>query len=212
MATHTSCLVLSSTYRDSVSLMHLSNTLESLPNVRQAAVMMGTPQNKTLLKEAELLTAEGEQAGVNDLLICVQANAPTAAKQAVHEARQHLAQRHWAVSDAGEMAPRTLDTALHRLPEANLAFISVPGQYARHEALKALQHGLNVFLFSAHVELKAEEELKRLAAQQGLLVMGPDCGTAILSGVPLGFANNVPRGPVGLISASGTGLQQVTWE
>jgi FdrA protein len=108
------------------------------------------------------------------------------------------------------MAPRTLETALRRLPEANLACISVPGQYACHEARKALQHGLHVFLFSDHVALGAEEELKQLAAQQGLLVMGPDCGTAILGGVPLGFANQLPRGPVGLISASGTGLQQVT--
>src|SRR5262249_30980688 len=95
-------------------------------------------------------------------------------------------------------------------PDANLACISVPGEYAVYEARKALHHGLHVFLFSAHVDLEAEITLKNLAAQQGLLVMGPDCGTAVLNGIPLGFANHLPRGPVGLIAASGTGLQQVS--
>jgi FdrA protein len=110
----------------------------------------------------------------------------------------------------GAVAPRTLETALRRLPDANLACISVPGAFAVHEARKALQHGLHVFLFSAHVDLEAEVALKNLAAHQGVLVMGPDCGTAVLNGVPLGFANQLPRGPVGLIAASGTGLQQVS--
>jgi FdrA protein len=189
--------------------MHLSQALECLPGVQRAAVMMGTPQNRDLLRQAGLLTAEGEPAGVNDLLICVQADTPVVAERAMHEAQQRLAPQLGAYAATGEMAPRTLETALRRLPEANLACISVPGQYARHEAHKALQHGLHVFLFSDHVELEAEEELKRLAGQQGLFVMGPDCGTAILGGVPLGFANQLPRGLVGLISASGTGLQQV---
>ncbi|MEE9569483.1 MAG: acyl-CoA synthetase FdrA [Candidatus Binatia bacterium] len=209
MTDQTCCLVLSSTYRDSVALMHLSRALEGLPDVRQAAVMMGTPHNKTLLREAGLLTAEGETAGVNDLLICVKAGTPAATERAVQEARQRLANSRAVIDDTGEMAPRTLETALRRMPDANLAFISIPGQYARHEVLKALKHGLHVFLFSDHVELEAEEQIKQLAAQQGLLVMGPDCGTAILGGIPLGFANSVSRGPVGLISASGTGLQEV---
>ena len=108
------------------------------------------------------------------------------------------------------MAPRTLETALERMPAANLACISIPGQYAGNETRKALQKGLHVFLFSDHVGLEAEAELKQLAAMQGVLLMGPECGTAILNGIPLGFANQVPRGPVGLVSASGTGLQQVT--
>jgi len=209
MAVAVYCLVLPSTYRDSVALMYLSQTLECLPGIQRAAVMMGTPQNRDLLRQAGLLTVEGESAGVNDLLICVQADTPATAERAMHEAQQRLAPQPGAPDATGETAPRTLETALRRLPEANLACISVPGQYARHEARKALEHGLHVFLFSDHVELEAEAELKRLAAQQGVLVMGPDCGTAILGGVPLGFANQLPRGPVGLISASGTGLQQV---
>ena len=209
MADHKRCLVFPSTYRDSVVLMQISSTLNRMSGVRQAAVMMGTPQNKTLLQEAGLLTSEGQQTGANDLLVCVLADTIAVCEQVFQKAKRHLSQTHTRVDDTGEMAPRTMETALQRMPEANLACISVPGQYACREAKKALQKGLHVFLFSDHVELEAEEGLKRLAAKQGLLMMGPECGTAILNGVPLGFANQMPKGHVGLISASGTGLQQV---
>jgi len=211
MEPHTRCLVLPSTYRDSVWLMHLSHTLESLPGVQKVAVMMGTPHNKAMLRQAKLLTAEAEAGGANDLLVCVQTETPTAAAEALREATERVTRQQRRREDvAGEPAPRTLETALRRLQDANLACISVPGEYAVHEARKALQHGLHVFLFSDHVDVEAEVALKNLAAQQGLLVMGPDCGTAILNGVPLGFANHLPRGPVGLIAASGTGLQHVS--
>jgi FdrA protein len=210
MQTHVRSLVLFSTYRDSVWLMHLSHTLESLPGVQRVAVMMGTPHNKALLQQVGLLTAEGEAGGANDLLVCVQAATPEAAAVALRQATERMTPQQGRDTAAGAVAPRTLETALRRLPDANLACISVPGEYAVHEARKALQRGLHVFLFSAHVDLAAEASLKNLAAQQGLLVMGPDCGTAVLNGVPLGFANQLPRGPVGLVAASGTGLQQVS--
>src|SRR5215813_1396484 len=210
MQTHVRCLVLFSTYRDSVWLMHLSHTLESLPGVQRVAVMMGTPHNKAILQQVGLLTAEGETGGANDLLVCVQAETPMVAAEALRQATERMTHQQGRDTAAGAVAPRTLETALRRLPDANLACISVPGEYAVHEARKALQHGLHVFLFSAHIDLAAEASLKNLAAQQGLLVMGPDCGTAVLNGVPLGFANHLPRGPVGLIAASGTGLQQVS--
>lgn len=210
MQRHVRCLVLCSTYRDSVWLMYLSHTLEELPGVQRAAVMMGTPQNKAFLQQAGLLTATGEAGGANDLLICVQAATLAVAEEALQQATARLAPQATRETAARAAAPRTLETALRRLPDANLACISVPGVYAAHEARKALQHGLHVFLFSAHVGLDAEVALKHLAAQQGLLMMGPDCGTAVLHGAPLGFANQLPRGPVGLIAASGTGLQQVS--
>jgi FdrA protein len=205
MADYKRCLILPSTYRDSVELMKISVALETLSGVQHAAAMMGTPPNKSILRDAGLLTSEGEQADANDLLIC-----PEVIEHVGQEANKRLAHLRVEVKDAAEMAPRTLETALERMPAANLACISVPGRYAGNETRKALQKGLHVFLFSDHVDLEAEAELKQLAAQQGLLLMGPECGTAILNGVPLGFANQVPRGPVGLVSASGTGLQQVT--
>jgi FdrA protein len=210
MSVHTQCLILSSLYRDSVVLMQLSRTLESQPHIQQAAVMMGTPQNRDLLREAGLLTPAGEASGANDLLICVQADTPETADAALQHARD-LCMRHQVYRDeAGETAPRTLATALRRMSDANLACISVPGQYAHREARRALEQGLHVFLFSDHVGLDAELELKHLASERGLLVMGPDCGTAMIRGTPLGFANQWPSGPVGLIAASGTGLQQVS--
>ena len=107
-------------------------------------------------------------------------------------------------------APAHHRRGVAELPAANLAIISTPAPYATAEALKALKRGLNVFLFSDNVSVADEIELKRLGRQKDLLVMGPDCGTAILDGVPLGFANAVRRGRIGLVGASGTGLQQVT--
>ncbi|MGH7308390.1 MAG: acyl-CoA synthetase FdrA, partial [Candidatus Rokuibacteriota bacterium] len=106
--------------------------------------------------------------------------------------------------------PRTLASAVRTLPDASLALISVPGLYAAAEAMKALQAGLHVMLFSDNVPIEAEIELKRFALSRGLVVMGPDCGTALLGGVPLGFANAVPRGRIGIAAASGTGLQEVS--
>ncbi len=209
MTDHMHCLVLPSTYRDSLVLMKLSATLQGMPGVLKAAVMMGTQQNKVILQEAGLFTSEGQKAGANDLLVCLQGSTPEAVHLGVEEAKRRLSHIPVSREGGGEMAPRTLETALQRMPGANLACISVPGQYARREAQKALENGLHVFLFSDHVDLGAEKELKELAARQGLLLMGPECGTAIVNGVPLGFANQVPRGPVGMVSASGTGLQEV---
>ncbi|MGH7314186.1 MAG: hypothetical protein ACREJV_13505, partial [Candidatus Rokuibacteriota bacterium] len=111
---------------------------------------------------------------------------------------------------ASARRPRTLTSALRARPDASLALISVPGLYAAAEAMKALRAGLHVMLFSDNVPVEAEIELKRLALSQGLFVMGPDCGTALLNGVPLGFANAVPRGRIGVAAASGTGLQEVS--
>ncbi len=210
MSVHTQCLILPSLYRDSGVLMQLSRTLESQPHIHQAAVMMGTPQNRDLLREAGLRTPEGETAGPNDLLICVQADTPETAEAALQHARELCMQHQVHRDEAGEAAPRTLATALRRMPDANLVCISVPGQYAHREARRALDQGLHVFLFSDHVDLDAEVELKHLASERGLLLMGPDCGTAMIRGIPLGFANQWPNGSVGLVAASGTGLQQVS--
>lgn len=209
MNVHTQCLILPSLYRDSVVLMQLSQTLESQPHVHQAAVMMGTPQNRDLLRAAGLLTSEGEASGANDLLICVQADTPETAAAALQRARELCMQHQVHRDTEGEAAPRTLTTALRRMPDANLVCISVPGPYASREARRALEQGLHVFLFSDHVDLDTEVALKHMARQRGLLLMGPDCGTAMIRGMPLGFANQWSSGPVGLIAASGTGLQQV---
>ncbi|MDQ2690969.1 MAG: hypothetical protein M3Y68_02940, partial [Chloroflexota bacterium] len=118
-------------------------------------------------------------------------------------------------ADAGEgsarhIPPRSIEMGLELMPSANFVLISTPGEYAAAEARKALQLGLHVMMFSDNVSLEEEIPLKQYARQHNLLVMGPDCGTAIINGVPLGFANVVRRGDIGVVAASGTGLQQVT--
>jgi FdrA protein len=203
-------LVKKSAYQDSVTLLVLARELRTGDGVLEAAALMGTPANKELLGEAGLLTPEADTAGVSDLVIAIRAESVAAAEAALSRVEVFLGARQRRLEATGRALPRTLQSARRHLPEANLVVISVPGAFAAGEARQALNLGLHVMLFSDNVSLADEVALKRLAAKKGLLLMGPDCGTAILNGVPLGFANAVPRGRIGLIAASGTGLQQVT--
>jgi FdrA protein len=203
-------LVRPTSYRDSVALMRVSSELNRLPGVIRAAAMMATAANKTLLGEAGLLGEDGNAAGPADLLIGVAADSAAAAERALTATVGLLEAPLDAGGESALPRVRTLRAALRELPEANLAIISVPGEFAAAEAEKALQRGLHVMLFSDNVPLDQEVALKRLASQRGLLLMGPDAGTALIDGVGLGFANAVRRGPIGLVSASGTGLQAVS--
>jgi len=198
------------TYRDSVELMRVAAEIERLPGVRRAALLVATPANREVLKTAGLLDDDAESARPTDLIVAVAGGDKTAAEAALARAATLLtATRETAAPAAARPAPSTIADAVADDPAANLALISTPGPHATAEALKALKRGLHVFLFSNNVSVADELELKRLALRKGLLLMGPDCGTAILDGVPLGFANVVRRGSIGLIAASGTGLQQV---
>jgi FdrA protein len=207
----TRCLVRPDTYRDSVELMRVAAELERLPGVTRAALMMATPANRELLSGAGLLDATASKAGPNDLVVAVAAADRAAGERALSEAARLLDQQAaLSAPSADRLPPRSIAEAAAELADANLALISTPGLYATAEALKALKRGLHVFLFSDNVSIADEIELKRLARTKKLLVMGPDCGTAILDGVPLGFANAVRRGRIGLVGASGTGLQQIS--
>lgn len=204
-------------YHDSVTLMALARELARLPGVRDAAVVMGTPANKAILSDAGLATPEVSAAAANDLLIVVAAESSAAAAEALRAAAEMLqaaggalTRRESAAGPATGATPRSIRTAVRLRPEARVAVISVAGQYAAAEAWDALQVGLHVLLFSDNVPLADEIDLKHHARQRGLLLMGPGCGTAILDGVALGFANAVPRGPVGIVAAAGTGLQEVS--
>jgi FdrA protein len=205
----TVALVKRSAYRDSVLLLDLARELRALPGVREAAALMATPANQELLAGSGLSSEDALAAGPNDLVIAIRAESAAAADLALARAEALVAARDRPVGPAGRALPRTLDSAWRRLEGANLALISVPGPFAAAEARRALLRGLHVMLFSDNVPVEAEIALKQLARRRGLLMMGPDCGTAYLAGVPLGFANAVPRGRVGLVAASGTGLQQV---
>jgi FdrA protein len=188
--------------------MLVAQELARLPGVTDAAVVMATEANKAILKEAGLLTPEAAAASPNDLVIAIHA-AEGALVQAIAAVEQML-QRKQAQAETAEFRPKTLRGAFKANTSANLAVISVAGRYAADEAWKALHQGLHVLLFSDNVSLADEIALKQYASQHGLLLMGPGAGTAILNGVALGFANAIPAGPVGIVSAAGTGLQEVS--
>ncbi len=205
MASLTRNLVKPNAYFDSVALMRIAATLNARPEVAAASLMMGTAANRELLEEAGLLADEGRAAGPNDLVIAVSAE-EALLDALLAEAEAGLDTGSPAAGgEGGPVRPRTLE----QVEGANLALISTPGIYAAAEALKALKLGLHVFVFSDNVPPEQELLLKEEAGRRGLLVMGPDCGTAIINGVPLGFANAVRRGDVGLVGASGTGSQEI---
>jgi succinyl-CoA synthetase alpha subunit len=192
--------------------MQVSAALADREGVAQASAVMASESNLDLLREAGLLDsgAEGEY-GASDLLIVVEGEAD-AVESALADAETLLTRESKPGAGSGprQIEPRSVEMGLRQHPAANLALIATPGEYAAAEARKALNLGLNVMLFSDNVALADEIALKQLAADRDLMVMGPDCGTAIVDGVPLGFANVVRRGAVGAVAASGTGLQQVT--
>src|SRR3954451_8436327 len=196
-------------YHDSVTLLQVSRVVAQVEGVDAAQVAMATDLNVEVLRRMGFDIPAG--AGPNDLVVALRAvddDALTAAEAAV--AGELSGGR--ASNGAGEAPvarPRTTGSALISVPGATLALISVPGQHAFPEAMDALDAGLDVLVFSDNVPVEQEVRLKAEAAKRGLLVMGPDCGTAVVAGVGLGFANVVRPGPVSLVAASGTGAQQV---
>lgn len=194
-------------YYDSVVLMQLQRGLVGLPGVLDAGVVMATPANCDLLTANNLLP-EAITASPDDLLVVVKAEDDSSASDAINQVDSLLAKKRSSVSQ--DFRPRSLSSAVKHLPEANWVLVSVPGRYAAGVAREALELGKHVFLYSDNVSLEDEIALKQTAREKGLLVMGPDCGTAIINGIGLGFANRVRRGPIGVVGASGTGTQAVT--
>ena len=203
-------VVRSGFYLDSVALMRQSRTIAARDGIEEAALMMGTPANREILADAGLLAAAGQNASGGDLIIAIRGRDEATAEAALAEAETGLDVPRSGGDGTAVWRPRSLGAAVDIAPDANLALISVPGPFAAAEARKAIRQGLNAMIFSDNVPLAEEVELKREARSLGRLVMGPDCGTAILGGVPLAFANAVPRGDTGIVGASGTGIQEVS--
>ncbi len=199
-------------YKDSVALMRIAQTVLSQDLVQRATLLMGTPANKAIMATAGLFATELEAAQPGDVMIVVEASPGEALDAAIAQIDDLLEGTRDATGTtaATALAPRSIAMGCSRLDAASLAQVSVPGPYAAAEAMKALRNGLHVFLFSDNVPLAQERVIKTLARKKGLLVMGPDCGTAIIAGTPLGFANVVRRGAISLLGASGTGLQEVS--
>jgi len=201
--------VITSFYQDSVILMRVAAQAKGQPGIREVAMFMGTPANHAVLEQAGLVTEEGRRAGPNDLIITVDADSEEVAAGAIKAAKASLLETRKAREASTEFRPRTLESALRSMPEANLVSLSIPGTYVKGEALSALRRNLHLFIFSDNVPLDDEIAIKREAVKRNLLCMGPDQGTAYLGGIGLGFANVVRRGRIGCVAASGTGLQAV---
>ncbi len=194
-------------YYDSLFLMGVNKRILDQPGVTQSAVLMGSDTNKTLLADIGLDLAGLKDAGPNDLVVAVVGESQMVVDDTLN--------RFDKILNSGS-APRS-KSSLHSLqdgltakPDSNLAVISLPGEYAAREAHKAIESGLHVFLFSDNVSIEDELELKTLASGKGLLVMGPDCGTSLIGGKGIGFANAVRKGRIGAVGPSGTGLQEFT--
>ena len=195
-------------YQDSMKLMQISQKLSALDGVKQASAIMATEANLSMLKEAGLLKNMPQSAGGNDLIIAVDAKSVDIGNQAIEMLDSLLLpQDEGTVSD---IKYKNFDQASGALPGANVAIVSVPGEYAKLEVAKAIERGMHTFLFSDNLSIEEELELKERAREKGLLIMGPGCGTSIINGVGLGFSNIVENGPIGVIAAAGTGLQEVT--
>ena len=199
------------TFLDSVALMLVSRDASELDGVEQAQVVNATPLNVELLeRQAFSLPAGDEAPGPNDLLIAIRAEGDEPLATALALVEERLSRRP--ASDGGgavRAAARSVTSAARRREELSLALVTVPGRHAAYECARALDAGLDVLCFSSGPSLDVEALLKERANALGLLMMGPDCGTAILGGAVLGFGNAVQAGPMGIIGASGTGIQSV---
>src|SRR5437867_19065 len=200
-----------SAYFDSVALMRVAEQARQIPGVLEVTLVMGTPANRATLVASELWPVDAPATAPEDLLIAVRAKSDDALRLALASVEQRLdAPRESRPAARDDVAPRTIVGARRRAGVANLALIAVPGPYAAIDAHQALSAGLHVFLFSDGVSLAGEVALRLRARDLGLIVMGPECGTSIVNGVGLGFANRVRRGAIGIVGASGTGIQEVT--
>lgn len=197
----------SGAYADSVTLLQVSRTVQDTPGVAAAQVAMATPLNVEVL-ETMGFEVPG-QATPNDLVVALRLDDDASLDSALAAVEAALRASTRRDAGSGEVAAhRTTATALRDVDDA-LVLVSVPGASAFVEAMDALDAGRDVMVFSDNVPLEQEVTLKRTAAERGLLVMGPDCGTAVVGGLGLGFANVVSPGPVGIVAASGTGCQQL---
>lgn len=195
------------TYHDSVRLMRASRTLQQTEGVEEALVAMATDLNRELLAGMGFDLGEVADAGPNDLIIAVRAVDEEKVAVARTVLEEALVVR--ATTEAGMLAAPTGHVVGSAADGATMAVLSVPGEHAFVEAMDALDHGLDVMVFSDNVPIEQEVALKRAAERRSRLVMGPDCGTAIVNNVGLGFANVVQPGPVGIVGAAGTGIQQL---
>ncbi len=198
-------------FQDSVSLMLISRDLSKGDDVNRVSIMMGTPANKDVFRETGMWHDLLNEAAPND--ICIVIDSDRQDDSIIGIVREHLEQAFVALTQGRKQQHFPVVHSFRRaqaaLPKANLALISIAGAYAHDPAEQALKAGMHVMLFSDNVDVSTERRLKEMGRERNLLVMGPDCGTAIVNGAPLAFANRMKQGPIGIVGASGTGIQEL---
>ncbi|MDN6729810.1 MAG: acyl-CoA synthetase FdrA [Alkalibacterium gilvum] len=196
------------TYLDSISLMSISTQANNIEHVKQAMIGMGTDMNKEVIENVGMTVDEIKKATTGDLIIVIQTDKEDQLDAAMEEVEK-LFIRKEDKSETKEKTYNSISSAVEDV-DSNIAVISVNGLYAAREAREALNNDLHVMLFSDNVSIEDEVELKKLAHEKGLLMMGPDCGTAIINNTGLCFANKVRKGNIGIVGASGTGSQELS--
>lgn len=193
-------------YVDSVLLMQISREIEKMNGVSKASCMVGTAENISFLEMAGFHPPSGVSS--NSVIIAVEADSSQVREAAIERALELI--------DTG-MVQHKASYTLNDLPDLieegdfPVVFVSTPGEYVFDIADKALDSGANLHIFSSNVPLEQELKLKRKGAEKGLLVMGPDCGTSIINGKGIGFANALTSsGDIGIIGSSGTGIQELS--
>ena len=195
-------------YHDSVVLMLLTNHISAMQGVNKVSIMMATPANKDIFKQSGLDTEELLAAGANDMVVVADIDNENTMNIIENEIDAYFKKQN--TQNQQTESVKSWDKALEKMPNADMAVISIAGAYAALEANRALDEGMNVFMFSDNVTIEDEKKLKQKAHEKGLVVMGPDCGTGIIQSVPIAFTNKVNSGKIGIIGASGTGIQELT--
>ena len=197
-------------YLDSIFLMTVTREMQKVNGVREAVVVMGTEMNKTVLAEVGALTPEAQAATANSLILSLDVVEDSAVPEALKVLDNLMSQKaDRQEDDTRERSFPTVDLAVQELPCANLAVISLSGEFAGQEAMNALKNGMSTFIFSDNVPLEEELELKRYAREHNLWVMGPGCGTSVINGISLGLMSKISQGAVGIVGASGSGIQEI---
>lgn len=193
-------------HRDSLQLLRLSEEAKKIAGIKDAAVVMGTTTNKEILRKLGLLVGDGLAASESDMILAVMADSESVVQDGLRQIEELLLKPP---SEKGQTF-YSVEAALRAVPDATLAVVSIPGEHAKQIAMTLLEKGVNVHLFSDHVSVEDELELKQYARKQGLFVMGPGAGTSIIGGKAVAFANVVRRGNIGIAAAAGTGLQELS--
>jgi FdrA protein len=194
-------------YHDSVFLMNIAEQVQGVEGLKQIVIVMGTETNKTLLRDLGMLDFQASAATTNDMIIAIEVEKEEMIEEILIKINNLLSQKP--KKDKETMNFPSLEMALRDSPEVNLALISVPGEFAANEAKKVVMKGINAFIFSDNVPIAEELELKNLASSKGVFVMGPGCGTSLINGIAIGIMSAVRPGPIGIVGASGSGIQTI---